>query len=169
MAHAAEPLLSPLLNEALPTGLRLRRIFDAPRDLVWLAWTNPEMTVRWLGPTAWPAVHVTQDLRVGGHWSAVLKSTEGDETLWQGGAYQIVDPPQRLVFTFTWGEGHEDGPPVETVVSIELTALSGERTLMEFDQTGLKSPASAGGHHHGWTSSFSRLDALLAHKTRKEN
>lgn len=168
MAHAADPLISHRGTGVRPAGLTLRRIFDAPRDLVWMAWTRPEMTVRWLVPAEWPAVRVTQDLRVGGAWSAVLKSTDREKTLRQGGVYRIVDPPQRLVFTFAWGEDHEDGPAVETVVSIELTALYGERTQMEFSQTGLKSPASAGGHHHGWTSSFGRLDAWLTERTHKE-
>ena len=168
MAHTADPLLHDRDAEALPAGLTLSRIFDAPRDLVWMAWTRPEMTVCWLGPTEWPAVRVAQDLRVGGAWSAVLKSADGEETLRQGGVYRVVDPPHRLVFTFAWGEGHEDGAPVETVIYIELTALSGERTLMEFSQTRLKSSASAAGHRHGWTSSFTRLDAWLANQTHKE-
>ena len=148
--------------------LTLSRIFEARCDLVWMAWSRPEMTVRWLGPAEWPAVRVTQDLRVGGSWTAVLKSSDGDKTLRQGGVYRVVDPPNRLVFTFTWGDGHEDGPAVETIVSIELTALSSQQTLMKFSQTGLKSPVSAGGHHHGWTSSFGRLDAWLAEQTYKE-
>ena len=168
MAHAADALLRHGETEAFPSGLTLRRIFNAPRDLVWMAWTKPEMTVRWLGPAEWPAVRVTQDLRVAGEWSAILNSPDGEKTLRQGGVYHVVDPPRRLVFTFAWGEGHEDGPPVETIVSIELTVLSNERTLMEFSQAGLKSPASAGGHHHGWTSSFGRLDAWLAAQTHKE-
>jgi uncharacterized protein YndB with AHSA1/START domain len=149
-------------------SLKLRRIFDAPRDLVWLAWTRPEMTVRWLGPVEWPAVRVTQDLRVGGEWSALLKSAGGDETLWQGGVYREIDPPKRLVFTFAWGDGHEDGVAVETIVSVELTALSSEQTLLEFTQAGLKSATSASGHVHGWTSSFDRLDACLIEQSLKE-
>ena len=155
-------------NRIAPASLKLRRIFDAPRDLVWLAWTRPEMTVRWLGPVEWPAARVAQDLRVGGEWSALLKSADGDETLWQGGVYREVAPPERLVFTFAWGEGHEDGNAVETIVSIDLTALSSHQTLLEFTQIGLKSTASANGHHHGWTSSFDRLDGWLAGQPRKE-
>lgn len=146
-----------------PAGqLELRRIFDAPRDLVWLAWTRPDMTLRWLGPTDWPATRVEQDLRIGGAWSALLTSAEDGRTLRQGGVYRVIDPPQRLVFTFAWGDGHEDGPPVETIVSVELTALSGGQTLMRFAQTGLKSAASLSGQRHGWTSTFTRLDEWLA-------
>ena len=168
MARAADPILFGQPSQDLPTRLSLRRVFDAPRELVWLAWTKPEMTVRWWGPVEWPVARVTQDLRVGGEWSAVLKSAVSEETLWQGGVYQLVEPPRRLVFTFTWGEGHEDGPAVETLVSIELTALSNEQTLMEFTQSGLKSAASAVGHRHGWTSSFDRLDTWFTGRSSKE-
>ena len=137
MARAAEAVPIGRPSRDFPTTLNLRRVFDAPRDLVWLAWTRPEMTIRWLGPVEWPATRVTQDLRVGGAWGAVLESADG-KILRQGGTYQVVEPPHRLVFTFSWGEGHEDGPAVETVVSIHLTALSSQQTLMDFAQTGLK-------------------------------
>ena len=46
--------------------LHMQRVFDAPRELLWAAWTRPEMLVLWLGPAEWPAVSATQDLRVGG-------------------------------------------------------------------------------------------------------
>jgi uncharacterized protein YndB with AHSA1/START domain len=161
MARATDPIPVGQPAKVSGTSLSLRRVFDAPRELVWLAWTRPEMVVRWLGPVEWPAVRATQDLRVGGAWSAILESADG-ETLRQSGVYQLVEPPHRLEFTFVWGERHEDGPAVETIVLIELTALSDRQTLMHFTQTGLKSAASAGGHRHGWTSSFDRLDAWLA-------
>jgi uncharacterized protein YndB with AHSA1/START domain len=164
------PAVDRITREPKPSDqacLKLRRIFDAPCDLVWRAWTRPEMTAQWLGPVEWPAVQVAQDLRKDGAWSALLKSADGDETLRQSGIYLEIDPPKRLVFTFAWGEGHEDGVAVETIVCVELTALSGQRTLLEFSQAGLKSAASASGHAHGWTSSFDRLDACLVEQTSK--
>ena len=168
MVPTADPALIRQPTQAPAGSMHLRRIFDAPRDLVWEAWTRPELTVLWLGPMEWPAVRVTQDLRVGGEWSALLKSAEGDETLWQGGVYRVIDPPQRLVFTFAWGDRHEDGPPVQTIVSVKLTAFPGKRTLMDFTQRGLKSAASTGGHRHGWTSTFDRFDEWLAGLSQKE-
>ena len=46
--------------------LNLQRVFDAPRDLVWRDWSNPEILVLWMGPVEWPAVSATVDFRVGG-------------------------------------------------------------------------------------------------------
>ena len=84
------------------------------------------------------------------------------------GVYREIDPPKRLVFTFRWGAGHEDGIPVETIVCVELTALSSEQTLLEFTQAGIKSPASVNGHLHGWTSSLDRLDGWLIERSLTE-
>ena len=150
--------------EAIATrpSLHLQRVFDAPRALVWKAWTTPETVVLWLGPVEWPAVSVAQDLRVGGEWRACLRSPETGEDLWQGGVYREIVPPERLVFTFKWDESHEDGPPVDTLVTVEFAELPDGRTRMDFTHEGLKSEQSLAGHRHGWTSTFERLEAFLA-------
>ena len=148
-------------TEARPT-LRIQRIFDAPRDLVWKAWTAPETMVLWLGPVEWPAVHVAQDLRVGGEWRACLRSPETGQDLWQGGINREIVPPERLVFTFKWDESHEDGLPVDTVVTIVLSETDDGRTRMDFTHEGLKSEQSLIGHKHGWTSTMNRFEAFLA-------
>ena len=54
--------------------LHMTRVFDAPRPLVWMAWTRPEMAVQWMGPVEWPAVSATQDFRVGGEWRKYVLS-----------------------------------------------------------------------------------------------
>ena len=152
------------LVEAIATrpSLSLQRVFDAPRALVWKAWTTPETMVLWLGPVEWPAVSVAQDLRVGGAWRACLRSPDTGQDLWQGGVYREIVPPERLVFTFKWDESHEDGPPVDTLVTVEFAELPDGRTRMDFTHEGLKSEQSLVGHRHGWTSTFKRLEAFLA-------
>lgn len=146
---------------ARPT-LRIRRAFDAPRELVWAAWTRPEMTVQWMGPVEWPAVSVRQDLRVGGEWRIRLRHPETGQELWQGGVYREITAPERLVFTFRWDEGHEDGPPVDTLVTVRLDETTDGRTVMDFMHEGLKSEHSLTGHRHGWNSTADRLAAWLA-------
>jgi uncharacterized protein YndB with AHSA1/START domain len=141
--------------------LKLRRTFDAPRDLVWRAWSNPEILVLWMGPVEWPAVSATCDFRVGGAWRICLRSPETGENLWQGGIYTEIDAPRRLAFTFRWDESHEDGPPVDTLVTVEFSE-AGDRTVMDFTHEGLKSEQSLTGHRHGWNSTADRLEAWLA-------
>jgi uncharacterized protein YndB with AHSA1/START domain len=142
--------------------LNMQRVFDAPRALVWRAWTNPEVMVMWLGPVEWPAVSVKQDLRVGGEWRACLRSPDTGQDLWQGGVYREIVPPERLVFTFKWDESHEDGPPVDTLVTMVLTETEDGQTRMDFTHEGLKSEQSLTGHKHGWNSTADRLEAWLA-------
>jgi uncharacterized protein YndB with AHSA1/START domain len=149
-----------------PTGTRptlhMQRVFDAPRALLWKAWTSPETMVLWLGPVEWPAVSVTQDLRVGGAWRACLRSPDTGQDLWQGGVYREIVPPERLVFTFKWDESHEDGPSVDTLVTVVFSETDDGRTRMDFTHEGLKSEQSLTGHKHGWTSTLDRLEAFLA-------
>jgi uncharacterized protein YndB with AHSA1/START domain len=146
---------------ATPT-LTLRRILDAPRELVWRAWTRPEMLVAWLGPPGWPAVSAEQDLRPGGFWRACLRSATDDRLLWQSGVYWEIAPPGRLVFSFKWeSDNHEDGAPVETLITVLLTELSEGRTQMDFMQQRLKSEESLAGHRHGWMGTLDRLEQWL--------
>ncbi|WP_156681037.1 SRPBCC family protein [Sphingomonas profundi] len=142
--------------------LHIRRLFDAPRALLWAAWTRPEMIVRWLGPVEWPAVSATSDLRVGGRWSATLESADGSRSLRQHGVYLEIVPEERLIFTFRWEGDHEDGAPVDTQVTVALDDAPGGRTRLDFTHAELKSAQSLAGHRHGWESSFGRLDAWLA-------
>jgi len=142
--------------------LHMQRVFDAPRALVWRAWTSPEIMVLWMGPVEWPMVSGSADFRVGGAWRACLRSPDTGEDLWQGGVYREIVPEERLVFTFKWDESHEDGPPVDTLVTVALSDAPDGGTLMDFTHEGLKSEQSLTGHRHGWTSTFERLEAFLA-------
>ncbi|MEH6697853.1 MAG: SRPBCC domain-containing protein [Brevundimonas sp.] len=142
--------------------LHMTRVFDAPRALVWMAWTRPEMTVQWMGPVEWPAVSVEQDLRVGGAWRICLRSPETGQDLWQGGVYREIVEHERLVFTFKWDESHEDGPPADTLVTVVFSDTDDGKTHMDFTHAGLKSQRSLEGHRHGWTSTTDRLEAWLA-------
>jgi len=152
------------LAEDLETrpALRMQRTFAAPCALVWRAWSRPEILVLWMGPVEWPAFSVTSDFRVGGAWRIGLRSPETGEELWQGGVYREIEEPRRLAFTFKWDESHEDGPPVDTQVTVDLSETDDGRTVMDFTHAGLKSERSLTGHRHGWTSTADRLEAWLA-------
>ncbi len=152
----------PELPPLLPHRLEMERILDAPRSLVWAVWTRPEMRIHWMGPVEWPMVSGTNHLRVGGEWRACLRSVETGEELWQGGHYREIEEPSRLVFTFRWDESHEEGPPADTLVTVELDEVAEGRTQMRFTHEGLKSERSLTGHTRGWTSTVDRLEAWLA-------
>lgn len=138
--------------------LVIMRMFNAPRDVVWQAWTDPAHAVRWWGPKDYPATHLDMDVRPGGAWSGQLRSAEDGRILSHRGVFREVTPPERLVFTFAWDEEGERG--LETVVTITF-ADQGDRTLMTFRQIPFQSDAEREGHRSGWTSAFDRFDEQL--------
>lgn len=139
--------------------LIITRIFDAPRELVFRMWTDPQHLLQWWGPRHHPAVHAEHDPRPGGAWRACLRSVEGGPDLWQGGRYIEVVQPERLVYTFAWDEAH---PAHGHEMRVELTFKAiGGKTEMIFRQTKLPSVAERDGHRGGWTSTFDRLDDYL--------
>src|SRR5512147_1513859 len=81
--------------------LVITRTFDAPRALVFRAWTQPEHMVRWLGPHGYTAPSCKIDFRVGGAYRACICSPEGQES-WMRGIYREIVEPERLVFSFAW-------------------------------------------------------------------
>ena len=145
----------------------ITRVFDAPRELVWKAWTHPEHMKQWFGPREFVAQNLTADLRVGGEWRNCLHS-DGFDTgdgvkrrldLWQGGEYLELVEPERLVFTFHWEEG-TGLPEHDTVITITLEEHAG-KTTMNFHQTFFVTLEDRDGHVKGWNSSFEKLDDLL--------
>ena len=152
---------APVDDLARSHDLTIERTFDAPRDVVFAAWTDARLMLRWMGPVSHPAVAFEQDLRVGGRWSGWLRPAGGGEDLLQGGVILALDPLSRLAFTFAWeSHNHEDGPAAETVVTVEFFD-QGPRTRMLFRQSGLASSDSVTGHVGGWNSAFDRLSGVL--------
>jgi uncharacterized protein YndB with AHSA1/START domain len=142
--------------------LSITRVFDAPRKLVYEGFSNPDHARQWMGPRGFVATHFEQDFRPGGKWRACLHQTEAwkDHTLpdlWQGGVFKEIVPPEHLVYTFAW-EGQGDQPTRETVITIDLTELDGNRTKMDFHQAFFDSVEWRDGHNTGWNSGFDRLN-----------
>ena len=139
--------------------LSITRSFDAPRTLVFRAWTEPQHLARWSCPRGFTMTQNHGELRVGGTFSATMRSPEGTEHRLQG-VYREIVAPQRLVFTHSWLDaGGTPGP--ETLVTVTLSERGG-RTEMTFHQAGFDTVASRDGHRAGWTSCFELLAELLA-------
>jgi uncharacterized protein YndB with AHSA1/START domain len=146
-------------HTSLDRTLTITRVFDAPRALVWQAWTDPRHLMNWWGPRWHVANEVDADVRTGGRWRHCLRSPETGEDLWHHGVFREVVPPQRLVFTFRWEEEGERG--IENVVTVTF-AKHGNRTLMTLQQAPFQSVAERDGHQDGWGSTFDRLDDFIA-------
>jgi len=148
------------MDGAQSLGLTLTRVFDAPRALVWAAWTDPEHLANWWGPVEYPASVVDMDVRTGGRWRNLLRGVHDGRELWQNGTFIEVVPPERIVMSFVWETEGERAVPNEVTVTFEDL---GARTRMTFVHGPFQSPEERDGHGHGWTSTFDRLDAYLPH------
>jgi uncharacterized protein YndB with AHSA1/START domain len=138
--------------------LVINRVFDAPRDLVWKAWTDPEMMKEWSAPRGFTLPISEGDLRPGGTWRAQMRKDDGTE-LDLGGVYREIAAPERLVFTHVWmDENGKPGP--ETLITVTFTDRGG-KTEMNFRQSGFDSVESRDGHSEGWNECFDKLAELL--------
>lgn len=147
-------------GKALERALIVTRVLNAPREMVFKAWTDPKQLMQWWGPTHHPAVHIEMDVRSGGRWRNCLRSEAGVE-LWHHGVFREVVAPSLLVFTFAWEEEGERG--IETLVTITLEDLGG-KTKLTLHQTPFQSDAERDGHGEGWSSTFGRLGEYLESK-----
>ena len=142
-----------------PLSLTLTRLYDAPRDLVFRVWTEPEHLRRWCAPTGFTVPDSDGDLRPGGAWRATMRAPDGSEHR-LAGVYREIAPPERLVFTHAWLDA--DGRPgIETLVTVTLEDRAG-RTLLTLVQSGFESAGSRDGHAGGWTETLDRLAGHLA-------
>ena len=136
----------------------ITRTFDAPRALVFKAWSAPEHWVRWLGPKNFSAPHCTMDFRAGGAYRACICSPDGKE-YWMRGIYREIVEPERIVFTFSWEEEGERGR--ENLVTVTF-AEQGDKTRMTFRQAFFESISERDSHHEGWSECLDRLAQYLA-------
>ncbi|MBX3654573.1 MAG: SRPBCC domain-containing protein [Ramlibacter sp.] len=149
----------PPTTDPAATELVITRLFNAPRQLVYEAWTRPEHLAHWSGPEGFTTPHHEMDLRVGGRYRACLRSPDGQDH-WVQGVYRELRAPERLSMTHAW-EDASGQPGLETLVTVTFTDQDGQ-TLMTFHQAAFESSASRDGHEGGWSSSFHRLAAHLA-------
>jgi uncharacterized protein YndB with AHSA1/START domain len=120
----------------LPTDeqILITREFDAPRRLVYKAWTTPELVMRWWAGRRGKMTLAEIDLRVGGMWRYVMTSTAGDEVAFHG-EYREIVPDERIVTTEVY-EAMDDGDPPLNIVTFAET--DGRTTLSLLVQTSSK-------------------------------
>ena len=138
--------------------LVITRVFDAPRSLVFKAWTEPDRAARWWGPQGFTTLHCAMDVRTGGAFRVCTRAPDGTE-YWKQGVYREVAEPERLVFTFAW-EDAEGKPGHETVVTVTF-AEHGAKTRLTLHQAVFETVAARDSHQAGWTSTMERLAEYL--------
>lgn len=152
------------LELTLPSdnSLQLTRLFNAPRDLVWEAYTKPPLVRRWLlGPPGWTMPTCEIDLRVGGRYRYIWAHADGRE-MGMSGAYTEVAAPARLVSRELFDDDWTGGEAENALVLSEI----GARTLMTLTVTYASHEAREGaiksGMLDGMEAGYTLLDEVLA-------
>ncbi|MGH2452880.1 MAG: SRPBCC family protein [bacterium] len=157
-------------TKAAEGELVITRVFDAPRELVWKAWTEPERFKRWWGPKDFTAPFCTIDLRVSGTYLYSMRSPEGQE-YWSTGVYREIIPMERLVYTDSFADekgnvvpathyGLNAGYPSEFLVTVTFEDDDG-RTKMTLRHAGLPAGEDRDSAEAGWNESFDKLAESL--------
>jgi uncharacterized protein YndB with AHSA1/START domain len=153
--------------KASPLQLRINRLFNAPRDVVFKLWADPEHLLRWWGPRGFLTLACEVDFRPGGAWRIMSRAPDGMEFASYGTFHEIV-VPQLLVFSHSFDfPGRPLGP--STLVTARFLEENG-KTRLVFHQGIFDSIADRDGHDEGWSSAFDLIDDYLRQLAlRKEN
>lgn len=140
----------------------IRRVFDAPREQVWRAWTEPEQLSRWWGARGWsaPLSEIRMDVRPGGEFRVLgVRDSDGAQ-MPTVGVYREVLAPERLVFA----EAADEGCPESegSVGTVMLTDLGDGRTEMVFHATMHTTAENVRNAERGLGGAFDRLAETLA-------
>lgn len=147
--------------------LQLSRVFDAPREMVFKAWTNASQFEQWFGAAACGGSSlrsVKLDPRVGGKYRIQVQRPDG-EYFTTVGVYREVKPSERLVFTWQFekdGSGDEFGEvePPEMLVTVEFKAR-GKQTELLLTHEKFATVESRGRHEEGWTRCLTELGKFV--------
>jgi len=145
-------------NAITDLDLAINGVFNAPRDFVFKAWTEPAHAMHWWAPRHFSVTACEIDLRPGGAWRARMESADWG-ALWIGGTYLEIAAPERLSFTFATEDWYGQPGP-ETLVSATFSDLGG-LTLFAFHQGRFEDSDTRNGHEDGWVSAFDVLAGYL--------
>ena len=151
--------------------LIISRVFDAPRELVWKAWTVPELVMRWWGPEGFTAPVARIDLRVGGKYLYDMRSPDGKD-FWSTGVYREIVSPERIVATDSFADkqgnivpassyGMTGDWPLELLATMTFEDQKG-KTKFTLRHAGFPPGEILESAKAGWNGSFDKLDKVLA-------
>jgi uncharacterized protein YndB with AHSA1/START domain len=140
--------------------IHAQRWFDAPRERVWQAFTDPELIPQWWGLRSTTTIVDELELRPGGTWRFVQRSDDGSETGFRG-EYREIRGPESLTWTFEW-EGMPGHISTETVTFTEQDGGTLVSTASVFDNREDRDGMVESGMEDGMRETYDRLAELLA-------
>ena len=158
----------PATQVTLPSDQEIvvTRVFDAPRELVWKVWTQPDHLLHWFGSEDWMLIECEIDLRPGGIWKTCMQGPTGGKS-WGVAVYHDIVEPERLVYTdyFADSEGNRvEGMP-EALITVEFTEHQGKTTYTStarYRTSEERDRVLRMGMEKGLRAALERLDQYLA-------
>ena len=152
------------------------RVFDAPRELVWKAWTDPKYVMQWWGPKGFTSPSCEIDFRVGGKYLCCMRFPDGQE-FWNAGEYREIVPYEKIVSTmyFADSKGNRVNP---AQLGIEHEAIDDSPDVILFEDIGNgqtkltfignepMESAKNSGQFEGWNEILDKLAAVVAGLTQ---
>ena len=142
-------------------ALEMERVLPVPAAVAFAAFSDSAEVAKWWGPAGFSVPSLVFEPRVGSTYRIEMQPPEGD-SFHLTGAFEEVDPPVRLAFTFAWEPPDRDD--VETLARLSFRDL-GNTTEVRLSQTGFKTAERRDLHRGGWSDSFDKLERLLAART----
>ena len=150
--------------------MTITRTFDAPREEVWLRWTDPSQYMCWWGPKDFTSPYAKFDLRPGGKYLACMRGPDGKE-YWDAGKFEEIEEMNRIIYTDTFADadgnpvppsyyGMEGDQPVEMAVQVRLEE-DGERTRLVLEHCGFPDGEMIDQAKAGWMQSLDKLAECL--------
>ena len=151
-------------NVSAPTDreIQVTRDFNAPRELVYDAFTKPELVRRWLlGPPGWTMPICEIDLKVGGAYRYVWRK-QGEKDMGMGGIFREIVAPQRIVATEKFDESWYPGEALDTTVFIEQAGITTITITILYESKEARDIARRSGMEQGMAAGYARLEELLS-------
>lgn len=150
----------------------ITRVFDAPCELVWKAWTDPKYAMQWWGPVGFATPFCEIDFRVGGKFLYCMRAPDGQE-FWSSGAYHEIIPYEKIVFSMYFADS--EGNKVEPAhYGIEHEAIDDAYDVVMFEDFGTGQTkltfignetmenAKSSGQLDGWNQILDKIAAVIA-------
>lgn len=161
-------------------GIVIERVFDAPRELVWKAWTDPEMVKKWWGPEGFTAPHATIDFKVGGKYIYAMHGPSGsewDKDMYSAGIFKEIVPHEKIVTSdyFSDEQGNKVNPvdfgqdpdspsEMEVVITFEDAEEGKTKLTITYPRPDNEAQFEAmlkSGMKEGWSSSLNKFEKAL--------
>ena len=151
--------------------LIIHRVFEAPVEVVWNAWTNPDVVQCWWGPAEFSAPFVKIDLEEGGKYLYCMRSPEGED-YWSAGEFLEIQPMKRIFSTDHFSDedgnlimpadyGFEGDWPEKLEITVTFDEIPGGRTSFTLCHSGFPNQEDQDQAEQGWKESFDKLEQCL--------